>query len=47
MIAEQYRVMMELDPRYTQDPVVLDQVQVITADGRRVPLSTFTSISTH
>jgi multidrug efflux pump len=39
----QYSVVMELEPRYTQDPVVLDQVQVITADGRRVPLSTFTS----
>ncbi|HEU5078815.1 MAG TPA: efflux RND transporter permease subunit [Opitutaceae bacterium] len=39
----QYSVVMELEPRYTQDPVVLDQVQVITKDGRRVPLSTFTS----
>jgi multidrug efflux pump len=38
----QYRVIMELEPRYTQDPVVLDQVQVIAADGSRVPLSAFT-----
>lgn len=38
----QYRVIMELEPRYTQDPVVLDQVQVIAADGARVPLSAFT-----
>jgi multidrug efflux pump len=38
----QYRVVMELEPQYTEDPVVLDQVQVIGADGRRVPLSAFT-----
>ncbi len=38
----QYRVIMELGPQYTQDPVVLDQVQVIAADGSRVPLSAFT-----
>lgn len=38
----QYRVVMELEPQYTQDPVVLDQVQVVTADGSRVPLSAFT-----
>jgi len=38
----QYRVIMELSPQYTQDPVVLDQVQVIAADGTRVPLSAFT-----
>ncbi len=38
----QYRVIMELEPQYTQDPAVLDQVQVITADGSRVPLSAFT-----
>jgi multidrug efflux pump len=37
----QYRVIMELEPQYTQDPVVLDQVQVITAGGSRVPLSAF------
>ncbi len=38
----QYRVVMELDPRYTQDPAVLDQVQVIAANDTRVPLSAFT-----
>jgi len=38
----QYRVIMELEPQYTEDPVVLDQVQVIGSDGQRVPLSAFT-----
>ncbi len=38
----QYRVVMELEPQYTQDPIVLDQVQVIARDGSRVPLSAFT-----
>ena len=38
----QYRVVMELDPLYTEDPAVLDQVQVIGSDGARVPLSAFT-----
>jgi len=38
----QYRVVMELEPHYTEDPVVLDQVQVIGAGGNRVPLSAFT-----
>ncbi len=37
----QYRVVMELEPQYTQDPIVLDQVQVIARDGSRVPLSAF------
>lgn len=37
----QYRVVLELDPRYTEDPAVLETVQVITDDGRRVPLSAF------
>jgi multidrug efflux pump len=41
----QYRVVMELLPTYTQDPTVLDQVQVIGADGQRVPLSAFTHYS--
>ncbi len=35
----QYQVVMEVNPRYAQDPVTLQQVQVITADGQRVPLS--------
>lgn len=38
----QYRVVMELEPVYTEDPAVLDQVQVIGAGGERVPLSAFT-----
>jgi multidrug efflux pump len=38
----QYRVVMELEPQYAADPVVLDQVQVVTATGASVPLSTFT-----
>ena len=37
----QYRVIMELEPQYTEDPIVLDQVQVIGTDGARVPLSAF------
>ncbi len=38
----QYRVIMELEPQYTSDPSVLEQVQVIASDGSRVPLSAFT-----
>src|SRR5690606_36172709 len=38
----QYRVVMELEPGYTANPTVLDQIQVIASDGRRVPLSAFT-----
>ncbi|MGN0862504.1 MAG: efflux RND transporter permease subunit [Stenotrophomonas koreensis] len=37
----QYRVVMELDPRYTQSPTTLEQVYTIAADGSRVPLSSF------
>lgn len=37
----QYRVVMELDPRYTQSPETLEQVHAIGAEGRRVPLSAF------
>jgi len=37
----QYRVVMELDPRHTQTPDTLDQVFAIGDDGRRVPLSAF------
>jgi multidrug efflux pump len=37
----QYSVVMEVDPRYAQNPEVLDQVQLIGADGARVPLSAF------
>ncbi|MDF2642261.1 MAG: acriflavin resistance protein [Pseudomonas sp.] len=35
----QYQVVMEVNPKYAQDPVTLQQVQVITEDGARVPLS--------
>jgi multidrug efflux pump len=41
----QYRVIMEVEPRYTSDPTMLDQVQVIAANGSRVPLSAFTKYS--
>ena len=37
----QYRVVMELDPRYTQSPETLEQVYAIDGEGRRVPLSAF------
>ena len=36
----QYQVVMEVNQKYAQDPITLKQVQVITADGARVPLST-------
>jgi multidrug efflux pump len=35
----QYQVVMEVNPKYAQDPVTLNQVQVITATGQRIPLS--------
>ncbi|WP_282347688.1 efflux RND transporter permease subunit [Pseudomonas sp. PS01301] len=35
----QYKVVMEINPRYAQDPITLEQVQVITTDNKRVPLS--------
>ncbi|MGK3120491.1 efflux RND transporter permease subunit [Pseudomonas corrugata] len=35
----QYQVVMEVNPKYARDPNTLEQVQVITADGARVPLS--------
>ncbi|HZH08552.1 MAG TPA: efflux RND transporter permease subunit, partial [Lautropia sp.] len=37
----QYRVVMEIDPRYAQGPESLRQVHVMTPAGDRVPLSTF------
>ncbi|UZE26292.1 efflux RND transporter permease subunit [Pseudomonas sp. B21-056] len=36
----QYQVVMEVNPKYARDPNTLEQVQVITANGARVPLST-------
>lgn len=37
----QYSVVMEIEPKYAQYPEALDQIQVIAADGARVPLSGF------
>ncbi|MGQ7958183.1 multidrug efflux RND transporter permease subunit [Pseudomonas sp. SP16.1] len=37
----QYSVVMEINPQYAQHPEALDQIQLITAAGARVPLSTF------
>ncbi|BAN48957.1 multidrug efflux RND transporter permease subunit [Metapseudomonas resinovorans] len=39
----QYQVVMEVNPKYARDPETLKQVQLITADGQRVPLSSFAS----
>jgi multidrug efflux pump len=39
----QYKVVMEINPKYAQSPESLQQIQVITADGSRVPLSTIAS----
>ncbi|MFJ7141510.1 efflux RND transporter permease subunit [Pseudomonas protegens] len=36
----QYQVVMEVNPKYAQDPITLNQVQVITSEGARIPLST-------
>ncbi|GAA0388132.1 efflux RND transporter permease subunit [Pseudomonas veronii subsp. inensis] len=36
----QYQVVMEVNPKYAQDPITLNQMQVITSSGARVPLST-------
>ncbi|AVE03492.1 MULTISPECIES: efflux RND transporter permease subunit [Pseudomonas] len=36
----QYQVVMEVNPKYAQDPITLNQMQVITSTGARVPLST-------
>jgi multidrug efflux pump len=41
----QYRVVMELDPRYTESPSTLEQVYAIGNDGQRVPLAAFTRYS--
>ncbi len=37
----QYKVVMEVDPRYTQDISALDQMFVINKDGKPIPLSYF------
>jgi multidrug efflux pump len=36
---------MELDPKYTREPTVLDDVQVIGREGQRVPLSAISTYS--
>ncbi|NLZ12412.1 MAG: multidrug transporter subunit MdtC, partial [Alcaligenaceae bacterium] len=38
----QYRVVMAVEPRYAEDAESLKLVQVVTTDGRRIPLSAFT-----
>lgn len=38
----QYRVVMEVNPKYAQYPSILKDLQVITKEGKRVPLSAFT-----
>ena len=37
----QYKVVMEVDPRYTQDISALDQMFVVNSDGKAIPLSWF------
>lgn len=39
----QYKVVMEVDPRYTQDISALDQMYVINSEGKPIPLSRFAS----
>lgn len=39
----QYRVVMAVDPKYAEDAESLKRVQVVTDDGRRIPLSAFTT----
>jgi multidrug efflux pump len=38
----QYHVVMGVDPSQAQDARALEQVQVVTSDGKRIPLSAFT-----
>ncbi|MTD26429.1 multidrug efflux RND transporter permease subunit MdtC [Erwinia sorbitola] len=37
----QYKVVMEVDPRYTQDISALNQMYVINSEGKSIPLSSF------
>ncbi|PZP24687.1 MULTISPECIES: efflux RND transporter permease subunit [Pseudomonas] len=39
----QYQVVMEVNPKYAQDPKTLEQVYLVTAEGGRVPLSAVAS----
>jgi multidrug efflux pump len=41
----QYRVILELEPDQTRGPEALEMVHVIAADGRKIPLSAFTTWS--
>ena len=38
----QYRVVMAVEPRFSRDVAALQRMYVVTADGARVPLSSFT-----
>ncbi|HUH58500.1 MAG TPA: efflux RND transporter permease subunit [Candidimonas sp.] len=42
----QYHVVMGVDERYAEDAESLKRVQVVAADGRRIPLSAFTRFET-
>ncbi len=42
--ANQYRVVLEVSPRFQVGPEALGQIYVATADGRQVPLSSLASI---
>jgi len=39
----QYKVVLEVDPRYTQDVSALNQMYVINSEGKSIPLSYFAS----
>ncbi len=41
----QYHVVLEVDPKYQQDPSSLRQIYVKSATGAQVPLSAFTSVA--
>ena len=41
----QYHVVLEVDPKYQQDPSSLRQIYVKSASGAQVPLSAFTSVA--
>ncbi|MGO4279310.1 efflux RND transporter permease subunit [Cupriavidus sp. RAF20_2] len=41
----QYRVVMELSPEYLQGPHALQDIYVVTGNGRRVPLSAFARVT--
>ncbi len=41
----QYKVVMEVAPRYTQDVSALDKMFVINSDGKAIPLSYFAQLA--